>query len=77
MTLSLAGRRRCPGEALAKSAMFMIFTGVMHHFDLLPVPGQQPNLDALPGMIIAPKPYEVLLRPRNTGAAAVIQYRDA
>lgn len=59
------GRRRCPGEVLAKSATFMLFAGVMQKFTLLPVPGQNLNsVEIIPGLAITPKPYDVLLVPR-------------
>ncbi|XP_015598467.1 probable cytochrome P450 305a1 [Cephus cinctus] len=60
------GRRRCPGEALARSALFLLFVGILQKFVLLPVPGKQtPTLDIVPGLTISPKPYEVLVVPRD------------
>lgn len=59
------GRRRCPGEVLAKSATFMLFAGVMQKFTLLPSPGQDlSSIEIVPGLAISPKPYDVLLVPR-------------
>lgn len=59
------GRRRCPGEVLAKSATFMLFTAVMQKFTLLPPVGQDLNsVGIVPGLAISPKPYDVLLVPR-------------
>ncbi|CAK9803370.1 Probable cytochrome P450 305a1 [Anthophora plagiata] len=59
------GKRRCPGEALAKAAMFILFVGVMQKFTLLPVPDKGPNtVEIVPGLTISPKPYEVLVVPR-------------
>ncbi|XP_076286319.1 putative cytochrome P450 305a1 isoform X2 [Lasioglossum baleicum] len=59
------GKRRCPGEVLAKSATFMLFAGVMQKFTLLPPPGQELNsIEIVPGLAISPKPYDVLLVPR-------------
>lgn len=59
------GKRRCPGEALAKSATFLFFIGVMQKFQLLPEPGKgfiQTELTS--GIIYGPKPYETLIVPR-------------
>ncbi|XP_076650145.1 putative cytochrome P450 305a1 [Halictus rubicundus] len=59
------GKRRCPGEVLAKSATFILFAGVMQKFTLLPPPGQGLNsVEIVPGLAISPKPYDVLLVPR-------------
>lgn len=59
------GRRRCPGEALARSALFILFVGIMQKYTLLPVPGKGPTVvEAVPGLTIAPKPYEVLVVPQ-------------
>ncbi|XP_018057725.1 PREDICTED: probable cytochrome P450 305a1 [Atta colombica] len=59
------GKRRCPGEALAKSATFLFFVGIMQKFQLLPEPGKgfiQTELKS--GLILAPKPYKMLIVPR-------------
>ncbi|XP_048506645.1 probable cytochrome P450 305a1 isoform X2 [Athalia rosae] len=63
------GKRRCPGEVLARSALYLLFAGVLQHFQLLPVPGEEPpKLVRLPGLTISPKQYDVLLSPRKIGA---------
>lgn len=60
------GKRRCPGEILAKSAIFLLTSGILQHFELHSVPGQElPSLNIVPGLTISPKPYEVLLKPRR------------
>lgn len=59
------GRRRCPGEALARSALFLIFVGVMQKYKLLPVVGKGPyNVEYTAGLMLTPKPYETLFVPR-------------
>ncbi|XP_012535700.1 probable cytochrome P450 305a1 [Monomorium pharaonis] len=59
------GKRRCPGAALAKSAMFLLFVGVMQKYRLLPVPGKgYIKTDFTSGLIAAPKPYEMLIVSR-------------
>lgn len=59
------GRRRCPGEVLAKSALFILFTGIMQKYKLRPVPGKGPNsVEIIHGLTSSPKPYEVLVTPR-------------
>ncbi|KAK0177604.1 hypothetical protein PV328_001641 [Microctonus aethiopoides] len=59
------GHRRCPGEIVAKSAIFLIFSGVMRHFQLLPGNNDIPDLEPQPGLTISPKPYHVLLIERT------------
>lgn len=59
------GKRRCPGEVLARSALFLIFVGVMKKYKLLPVPGKGPfTMEYTPGLMLTPKPYETLVVPR-------------
>ncbi|XP_039310857.1 probable cytochrome P450 305a1 isoform X1 [Solenopsis invicta] len=59
------GRRRCPGEALAKSAIFLLFVGIMQKYRLLPVPGQNCiNVEFNSGLTCTPKPYEMLIVSR-------------
>ncbi|XP_046739159.1 methyl farnesoate epoxidase-like [Diprion similis] len=66
------GKRRCPGETLARCAIFLIFVGVMQRCRLLPVPGQEsPTLVRVPGLTISPKPYDALLIPRQAATSYV------
>ncbi|XP_076171325.1 putative cytochrome P450 305a1 isoform X1 [Ptiloglossa arizonensis] len=59
------GKRRCPGNVLAKSALFLLFVGVLQKYSLLPVPGKGPTTtETVPGLVMAPKYYEVLVVPR-------------
>ncbi|XP_070161816.1 probable cytochrome P450 305a1 [Polyergus mexicanus] len=59
------GKRRCPGEALAKSALFVLFVGVMQKYCLLPVPGEKSiKIEIINGLINVPKPYQILVVPR-------------
>ncbi|CAL1687955.1 unnamed protein product [Lasius platythorax] len=59
------GKRRCPGEALARSALFLLFVGVMQKYSLLPVPGEKSiKAEFTSGLIISPKPYNMLIVPR-------------
>ncbi|KYN45015.1 hypothetical protein ALC56_00489 [Trachymyrmex septentrionalis] len=59
------GKRRCPGEALAKSATFFFFVGVIQKFQLLPEPGKESiQIESKSGLIREPKPYKMLIVPR-------------
>lgn len=59
------GRRRCPGEVLARTALFLLFVGIMQKNTLLPVPDRGPvTIEWVPGLTITPKPYEVLVVPQ-------------
>lgn len=60
------GRRRCPGVILARSALFLLFVGIMQKYNFLPVPGKGPSVvQFVPGLTISPKPYELLVVPRR------------
>lgn len=59
------GKRRCPGEVFAKSALFILFVGIMQKYYLLPVPGEKSiKIDFIDGLVITPKPYQMLIVPR-------------
>lgn len=61
------GRRRCLGEALARACLFTFFVGIMQKYRVeIPENSKcKPNHDLLPGIVVSPKPYEVLLSRRR------------
>ncbi|XP_039315233.1 probable cytochrome P450 305a1 [Solenopsis invicta] len=59
------GKRRCIGEVLARSAIFLLFVGVMQKYRLLPLPGKgSVNAEFTIGIIKELKHYELLIVPR-------------
>ncbi|XP_014612259.1 PREDICTED: probable cytochrome P450 305a1 [Polistes canadensis] len=65
LTLFGKGNRRCPGEKLAKSAIFLLFVGIMQKYTLLPIQDKGPYvIEIIPGLTLSPKPYEVLVVPQ-------------
>jgi methyl farnesoate epoxidase / farnesoate epoxidase len=58
------GKRRCIGENLAKSSLFMLFTSVMHVFDIKPV-GKLPSMEARDGITLSPQPFRAKLTRRR------------
>lgn len=59
------GHRRCPGDNLARAAMFTFFVGIMQKYRVeLPVDGEMPTTQTVPGLLLSPKPYKVLFRKR-------------
>ncbi|KAK2574915.1 hypothetical protein KPH14_002606 [Odynerus spinipes] len=71
------GKRRCPGEALARSALFLIFIGIMQKYTLLPVPNQGPTIvEAIPGLTLSPKEYEVYRVGNNLLQINIHEYRS-
>uniref|UniRef100_A0A1B0D226 Cytochrome P450 n=1 Tax=Phlebotomus papatasi TaxID=29031 RepID=A0A1B0D226_PHLPP len=56
-------RRRCMGENLAKSSLFIFFATFMHVFEMrLPDnEPEMPDLDGVDGITLSPKPYRVIL----------------
>ncbi|XP_011146847.1 methyl farnesoate epoxidase [Harpegnathos saltator] len=60
------GKRRCLGEGLARSSMFLFFTYVIHYFDLeVSHKHERPELQAYDGFTMSPKPYYVKLSMRS------------
>jgi cytochrome P450 family 2 subfamily L len=59
------GRRRCLGEALARSCLFVFFAGVLQNFEICPDPGKElPGEAPVPGLTLSPQPYSAILKPR-------------
>ncbi|XP_072752926.1 probable cytochrome P450 305a1 [Anoplolepis gracilipes] len=59
------GKRRCPGEALAKSAMFLLFIGIMQKYYLRPLAGEKSiEVKFTSGLLHTLKPYKMLIVPR-------------
>ncbi|XP_065079380.1 methyl farnesoate epoxidase-like [Ochlerotatus camptorhynchus] len=60
-----SGKRRCLGESLAKSSLFLFFTAFMHAFIVEPAEeGKLPELEGIDGITLSPCPYFVKLKER-------------
>ncbi|XP_031840627.1 putative cytochrome P450 305a1 [Nomia melanderi] len=60
------GKRRCPGEVLARAATFLLFVGIMQKFELRPVPGVGPtSIEIVSGITVSPKDYKLLVIQRQ------------
>ena len=56
------GKRQCLGETLAKTELFLFFTGLVQHYKFLPeVEGVYPTEDSVFGITELPKPFKVKL----------------
>ncbi|XP_058805600.1 methyl farnesoate epoxidase-like [Phymastichus coffea] len=65
------GKRRCLGEGLARSSLFLFFSYVIHYFDLKPSEAHgKPDLNGYDGFVISLKPYYLELTPRTDIASA-------
>ncbi|XP_076171324.1 methyl farnesoate epoxidase isoform X2 [Ptiloglossa arizonensis] len=60
------GKRRCPGEMLARSSLFLFFAYVIHYFDIEISPNHgKPDPNGYDGFTISPKPYYLRLTKRS------------
>ncbi|XP_019638020.1 PREDICTED: cytochrome P450 1A1-like [Branchiostoma belcheri] len=60
-----AGKRRCPGEVLARQEMFLFFSILLHQCTFERVNGSAaPSLEAIYGLVMRPQPYSMIARPR-------------
>nr|QBQ34512.1 cytochrome P450 CYP305A1 [Diaphorina citri] len=59
------GKRRCLGETLARSFLFIYFVGILHRYKITT---RDENISRipLPGISISPRPYNVILVPRRS-----------
>jgi len=59
------GKRRCPGEALARIELFQFFTGILQNFNILPEDVDSlPTEDYIMGITISPKHFNCIFQPR-------------
>ena len=60
------GKRRCLGEIIARSSLFLIFTYVLHHFNIdVSEEHGNPDMIGYDGFTISPKPYHLKLTLRE------------
>ncbi|XP_043491409.1 methyl farnesoate epoxidase-like [Polistes fuscatus] len=64
MTFGL-GRRRCPGEILAKNILFLVTACMLQKFYFAIAPGYpEPNLSGIDGFTISPPPINLVVKKR-------------
>lgn len=55
------GKRKCLGETLGKSSLFLFIASLLQRFSFTGVPGEElPDGEILDGISPAPKPFKVL-----------------
>ena len=61
------GKRRCLGEALARMTLYLVFTGILHRFEVQRLDPEGPLLDETPQVffIKIPRPYQVVFKLRE------------
>ena len=60
------GKRRCLGESLAKTELFIFFTGLVHKFEIrLANEEDVPSTNYRPGITLAPYPFKIRFIARN------------
>nr|CAD7453711.1 unnamed protein product [Timema tahoe] len=66
------GKRRCLGETLARSTLFLFFTTLLHNFTLsVPPKGSLPSTKGYDGVTISPRPFFAVLTPRGPEGGSV------
>lgn len=59
-----AGRRKCPGEQLAKMELFIFFATMLQRCRFETIPGKTPKIDSKYGLTLKPVDFEVIVSPR-------------
>jgi len=63
--LFITGKRRCLGETLARSSLFLFFSTLLHNFFIsVPSGYPTPSVDSYDGITLSPKPFYARLVPR-------------
>jgi len=63
--LLITGKRRCLGETLARSSLFLFFSTLLHNFSIsVPSGYPTPSPDSYDGITLSPKPFYARLVPR-------------
>ena len=59
------GKRRCLGESLAKTSLYIFFATIVQRFDIVRPTKELISEESTIGLIRMPKPYKVIFRPRS------------
>ncbi|CAH1392903.1 unnamed protein product [Nezara viridula] len=59
------GKRRCMGEALAKTSIFLFLTTILQNFKVRPVSQELPPMKSLDGATISPASFRCFFEPRE------------
>ncbi|KAH9986094.1 cytochrome P450 [Russula compacta] len=74
------GRRACPGAQLAQSMMFIFAATVLSVFNIekVTINGvvQEPKNDFSSGVLVRPKPFQSMLKPRSAKAESLVRALD-
>ncbi|KAI0060742.1 cytochrome P450 [Artomyces pyxidatus] len=74
------GRRACPGNQLAQSIMYIFAASILSVFNIekVSINGvvQEPSHEFTSGVLVRPKPFKCILKPRSAKAEALIRSLD-
>lgn len=60
------GKRQCIGETLARHEVFVFYTSIMQHFDILPPEGVDlTHIEVIRGLNVEPKDAQLRFIPRK------------
>ena len=66
----VTGKRSCIGEPLARQELFLVLTGIVQNFEILPPDGQREIVCGVKVCIVVePTAFKVRLIPRDGGRA--------
>ena len=58
------GRRKCPGQAMGRAQLYILFAFTLQAFKFKPVPGTKPDYQPVVGRVFHPKPFKAIIEKR-------------
>ena len=62
------GKRKCPGQEVATMELFTFLTNLLRNFSFKLTPEDSGKIEATAGVVVSPKPYPIILEPRDATA---------
>jgi len=66
------GKRKCPGQEVAQMELFTFLSNLLRTFSFKLTPEDSGKIEATAGVVVSPKPYPIILEPRETSSTLIL-----